>query len=192
MARTNRSLEILEHEVNAYHITDRCVRRAFLCGTDHVIGKSFDHRRPWLRDRLAHLAGYFRVDVIGFGIMGNHMHLMLRNRPDLVQDMSDEQVIRAWWEISPQYRRGSKAGNLTAKRLRKWLKDAKYIKKIRGRLSSISWFMRYLKHPLALKANQEENQSGHFWQARFHSKRMESLEQLLHGMIDCPATDGCH
>ncbi len=183
MARKNRSQEIIEHEVNTYHITDRCVRRAFLCGKDSATRKSFDYRRQWLHDRLAKLIGYFLVDVVGFSMMGNHMHVILRNRPDLVADMSDEQVIRAWWEISPQYRRDSKTGNLTSKRLKKLLKDSKHIKNCRARLSSISWFMRYLKHPMALMANTEGKQTGHFWEARFRSKPIRSLDQLLNAMI---------
>ncbi|WP_263078107.1 Type I secretion system protein TolC [Endozoicomonas sp. Mp262] len=46
-----------------YHCMAWCVRRAFLCGEDHLTGKSFEHRKAWVVDRLKVLTGVFTIEV---------------------------------------------------------------------------------------------------------------------------------
>ena len=184
MRRTARSIEINEAEVAIYHVTTRCVRRAFLMGNDRVIEKCFDWRRLWLLGRLIWLAMRFKIDIIGFSIMANHFHLILRNRPDLVKDMSDEEVVRAWWNISPRSRkRDGSPCSLTPEQLEKQLANAEHIKRCRSRLSSISTLMWYLKQPLAVKANAQDDRSGHFFEGRFRVTKMHSLTQLSHAIV---------
>jgi hypothetical protein len=35
-----------------YHCIDPCVRRAFLCGEDHLTGKNYEHRKAWVTEPL--------------------------------------------------------------------------------------------------------------------------------------------
>jgi hypothetical protein len=66
----------------SYHCFNRIVRRNFLCGFDPHSGKDYSHRLEWLYQRLRYLARYFALDVLGYAILSNHFHLVLRNRPD--------------------------------------------------------------------------------------------------------------
>ena len=34
-------------------------------------------------------------------IMSNHIHLVVRNRPDIAGQWSDEEVARRWWNLFP-------------------------------------------------------------------------------------------
>ena len=81
-------------EVGVYHCVARCVRRAFLCGVDAYSAQDYEHRRDWIRERLEQLASVFAIDICAYTVMSNHLHLVLRTRPDLVPDWSAEEV--AW------------------------------------------------------------------------------------------------
>ena len=69
MSRIPRKFVFDPTEVGVYHCINRCVRRAFLCGTDILTGKCFDHRKEWIQERLAFLAANLAVDVLGFSIL---------------------------------------------------------------------------------------------------------------------------
>jgi hypothetical protein len=57
--------------------------------------------------------------------------------------------------------------------------DGAEIAKLRGRLSSISWFMAYLKEPLARRFNLEDGVDGHFWAERFGCVRLTTETALI-------------
>ena len=59
-------------------------------GSAHREGFSF--RKEWIRRRLEALASVFAVDMLSYAILSNHMHHILRNRPDVVKTWSDEEV----------------------------------------------------------------------------------------------------
>jgi len=80
MARQNRRDIFDPNEVGVFHAVQRTVRRAWLCGLDPVSGKSFEHRRTWIQNRLQELAGSFGIDCLSFAVMLNHVHVILRNR----------------------------------------------------------------------------------------------------------------
>ncbi len=87
-------------EVGIYHCWSRCVRRAFLCGQDPLTGKDYEYRREWIRDFEEYVAGLFGIEVGFHAELSNHIHLVLRTRPDVVDSWSDEEVVRRWLDIS--------------------------------------------------------------------------------------------
>jgi len=52
----------------------------------------------------------------------------------------------------------------------------------KSRLQSLSWFMKCLNEPIARKANAEDQCTGHFWEARFHSEPLMSEQALIAAM----------
>ena len=173
MARQNRSDIFNPLEIGVYHCIQRAVRRAMLCGKDPLTGKSFEHRRQWVRDRLEELAGIYGIDVLGFAVMGNHLHCVLRNRPDVVETWSDEEVARRWWNLFPKRRdRQGNPADPTPQELRMIIPTGKHLQEIRKRLSDISWLMRCLAEVIARRANKEDQCTGRFWEGRFRCQKL--------------------
>jgi REP element-mobilizing transposase RayT len=161
-----------EAAVGIYHCVNRCVRRAFLCGMDAFSNRNFDHRKLWIRQRLESLAGLFAVDILGFAVMANHLHLVLRNRPDVAANWSDEEIARRWCGLFPRSSDSSPAAAAAwrapeALRERMLLADPIQLAECRRRLSSLSWLMRCLCEPIARAANREDGVTGRFWEGRF-------------------------
>ena len=79
MARLARSEVFDPDEVAIGHLHNRTTRRCFLMGEDPISGKNFDHRKVWIENYLREFAASFGVDLLGFAILSNHFHLILRS-----------------------------------------------------------------------------------------------------------------
>jgi len=174
MARALRRDVFERDSIGVYHCFNRIVRRSFLCGVDPVTQKDYAYRREWFYRRLRYLAQYFAIDVLAYAIMSNHYHLVLRNRPDLVAAMDDRQVVTAWLMICPK---SQKQGNGTAKPPTEaeiqWERNAPgRIAELRARLSDPSWLIRQLSQYIGIRCNAEDDETGHFWQARYGMTRL--------------------
>ena len=82
-----------------YHVVNRCVRRAFLCGHDAHSGQDFEHRRGWVETRIRELASVFAIDVAAYAVMSNHYHVVLRVDAARARGWSDEEVLRRWTQL---------------------------------------------------------------------------------------------
>lgn len=171
MARTNRRDVLAEGEIQVVHCVNRCVRRAYLCGQDPLTGADYEHRREFIRRRMEFLAGVMGVEVLGYAVMHNHFHSILRSRHDVVATWSDDEIAHKWWMLCPA--RKAKDGSPaepTEFELNSIRNDKKGLKEKRVRLSSISWFMRFLSERIAKEANKQDQCSGRFWEGRFKSQ----------------------
>jgi REP element-mobilizing transposase RayT len=160
-------------QVGIYHCYNRCVRRAFLCGHDPLTGRNFDHRKQWCLQRLQELAASFAIDACSYALLDNHLHVVLRIRPDIARSWSNEEVARRWWQLCPMRRddQGLPADPYPFE-LTIWLCDPAKIEQLRARLANLSWFMKFLSEAIARRANREDEVTGRFWEGRFKSQAL--------------------
>jgi len=162
-----------------YHCISRCVRRAFLCGSDPLTGFNFEHRRQWIVDRIKRVSSVFAVDLCAYAIMNNHYHIVVKINPERVADWTDEEVAHRWMQIfsGPPLMHQFLTGNhLTELQLRS---VAELFATWRERLADLSWLMRCINEPIARMANREDHCTGSFWEGRFKSQALLDDRALL-------------
>ena len=174
MPRPRKSLINLS-DTSYYHCVSRCVRRAYLCGEDNQTGRSYEHRRQWVEDRLLYLAEVFCVDVCAYAVMSNHTHVVLRINKQKADSLSVKEIIRRWHRLykgmllSQRYIDPVQSTTLSEAEIQTVHSLAKIYRK---RLYDISWFMRLLNEYIARRANKEDECTGHFWEGRFKSQAL--------------------
>ncbi|MFM8724298.1 MAG: hypothetical protein ACKON9_04150, partial [Planctomycetaceae bacterium] len=105
--------------------------------------------------------------------MSNHLHLVLRSRPDVVREWSSEEVARRWLMLCPKRRDENRRPlEPTEFEINRIVNNPVKLASLRSRLSDISWWMRLLCQNIAQRANREDNEVGKFWQARYRAVRL--------------------
>lgn len=161
-----------------YHCISRCVRRERLLNSPS--------RRDWIVERLKTLAASMAIDVIAYAVMPNHLHLLLRIRPDLAARLSTREIAERRLVLREGRSRSRRDGALTARE--RLEREVSLLTSSPGRLSSarrelsnLGVFHKLLKEPCARAWNQEDDVTGHFWEGRFLSPRVldsESIERV--------------
>jgi len=166
MPRPRKMLISLE-ATSYYHCISRCVRRAFLCGEEALTGRSFEHRRGWIEERLLELAQIFAIEVCGCSIMASYSHIVMHVDQPLAESWAMREVVERWHHLfggtilSERYLREDELLEVEETQLEG------LVETWRERLTSVSWFMRCLNEHIARKANEEDQCTGHFWEGRF-------------------------
>ena len=163
--------------VGVYHCFNQAVQQRFLFGKDELSGKDYSYRKAEVREQFRELAGVMAVEVLDFAILDNHLHVVLRNRPDIVKTWSDEEVAERWYRVCPPRRNAD--GSVPDPKpceIKLLLPD---VKKYREQLSHISWMMRLGTQRIARRANKEDETKGHFFAGRYKGERLETELDVL-------------
>ncbi len=162
-----------------FHCTARVVQQMYLCGEDRTTGKSYDHRRQWIVDRIQELTTIFAVDVHSYAVMSNHLHLVVTVDPTRAATWTPLEVAH---RAARLYRRANDDADSIRSRASNIKDNLERIVVLRDRLGSLSHFMAALNYPIARAANKESGKKGHFWDKRFHCQRLEDESAILSAM----------
>lgn len=171
-----------------YHVTSRCVRRAWLLGRDPHTAIDVEHRKQLFLNHLKHLSRFFAVEVMGYAIMSNHFHLVLQYDPRENESWSESEVARRWcaaFNGLPLDKRLTGATKLEDFHIKQTLRYHEILaspvhrRHCREVLGSLSRFMQHLKQPFAVWANHEDECTGHFFESRFYSGVLLTENDLL-------------
>ncbi len=135
-----------------YHVMSRTVGQEFLLQNsekDKFIEIMFD------------LSKLFFVKIIGFSVMSNHFHLLIKMESN--ESYTDEDILD---RLEFYYKR-----ELVLSKCE--------INKYRESLGDISNCIKFIKQKFSLWFNKVNNRKGHFWSDRFKSVLIESGESLL-------------
>ncbi len=110
---------------------------------------------------IKRLSKIYFADILGYCIMGNHFHLLVRTHP--AEEFSDEEI---------------------KKRYRLYYGDDKYLVEdhiplLRAKWSSLSEFIREIKQTFSRYYNKHHGRRGTLWGERFKSLIVENGETLI-------------
>jgi REP element-mobilizing transposase RayT len=143
---------IVTGEPAVYHVMSRTVLDGFVLG---------DVEKEYLLKLIKHLSAVYFTEVLGFCLMGNHFHLLVKMIPEY--DYSDDQIKRRYaryWE------NGKELGD-------------DQIPMLRRKWSSLSEYMKEVKQTFSRYYNKTYRRRGFFWSDRYKSLIVEKGETLI-------------
>jgi hypothetical protein len=157
-----------------YHCLSRCCRKAHLLSDENGF-----QRKDWIDQRLKELNQIFAISVGGFSTMDNHLHLLLRIDCEEAENWSDQEIVERWFRLYPPRGADRKPMKPSEEMIQAKLNNTDWVRETRSRLSSLGWFMKCLKEPLARLANKQDGCTGAFFEGRFKSIAILDQESLL-------------
>jgi REP element-mobilizing transposase RayT len=150
MPRTQRL--IINDETAVYHVMSRTALDGFPLD---------DIEKDFMVDLIRHYSTLYFVEILGFCLMGNHFHLLVRMFPEY--KFTDKDIKKRYADFYGEEEAFADG------RIPYW----------RAKLSSLSEFMREIKVGFARFYNKRHNRRGYFWGDRFKSVIVENGETLI-------------
>jgi REP element-mobilizing transposase RayT len=148
--RTSRM--IITDEKAVYHVMSRTALDGFPLK---------DVEKDFLLELIKKLSSLYFAEILGFCIMGNHFHLLIKMFPE--NRFTDKEIQKRFETF---YGEGRSFTN-------------GQIPYLRQKLSSLSEFMREIKVGFARYYNRRYNRRGYFWGDRFKSVIVDKGETLI-------------
>jgi putative transposase len=146
---------VVEGEAAVYHVMSRTALDGFVLG---------DAEKDHLLQLIQHYSSVYFTEILGFCLMGNHFHLVVRMHPG--DEYSDAEIRNRYarYYQDDENREEPLPGQIPAYRA-KWEK--------------LSEFMKEIKQSFSRYYNQRHKRKGFFWSDRFKSVLVENGETLI-------------
>jgi hypothetical protein len=124
------------------------------------------------------------IDVISYAVLPNHLHILIRTRPDIAKQWSAREVAIRRLTLTPGRRQrrhdpGRHDSHPTEEEIRQFISTPAAVAKAQSALSDPGFFHKLLKEPCARLWNAQDDVTGHFWEGRFKSPRVLDAESVL-------------
>lgn len=135
-----------------YHLISRTALDGYPMG---------EMEKEYLVSLFKKYSGLYFTDVLGYCVMGNHFHLVVKmNTADTYKDEEIIKRLKIFYGENRNY----------------YESEIEYYRK---KLSDISWFMKEIKQKFTRNYNRIHNRTGFFWGGRFKSLIVENGDTLV-------------
>jgi REP element-mobilizing transposase RayT len=145
---------VVKGEPAVYHVVSRTALDGYVLG---------DVEKDYLLNLIKHLSTVYFTEVLGFCLMGNHFHLLVKMHTG--EDYSDEEIKRRF----KRYYRDKDKEEL----------NEGQIPYLREKWANLSEYVREIKQGFSRFYNKSHNRKGFFWSERFKSVIVEEGETLI-------------
>jgi len=143
---------VIDDETTVYHVMSRSALDGFPLG---------DIEKDFMLDLIRRYAALYLVEILGFCLMGNHFHILVKTFPEY--KFTDQDIKKRYVNFYGDER--AFADGL--------------IPPLRAKLSNLSEFVREIKVGVARYYNRRHHRRGYFWGDRFKSVIVDKGETLI-------------